>query len=129
MVGPADADDLAADTFLRASDALLSGRVDRPRSYLFRAAVRGAQNERRSRDRERARSMRAATPPRSHDTDELGHVRDAIRALSPRQRAVLFLAYWEDLTERQIAEELDLHVGTVRRHLHRAHHHLREALR
>jgi len=47
-------------------------------------------------------------------------VRSAIGALSPRQRAVVFLTYWEDLDERAVARRLDISVGSVRQHLHRA---------
>ena len=47
-------------------------------------------------------------------------VRDAIETLSPRQRAVVFLTYWEDLDERAVAHRLHISVGSVRQHLHRA---------
>lgn len=128
VVGPSDADDLAAETFLRCRDRLAAGRVLNPRAYLMRSAVNAAHNIRRSRDRERRRNATVAGVPLDGDRPELGHVRDAIRELSPRQRAVLYLAYWEDQTEAAIAEALGLHVGTVRRHLHRAHQKLRKAL-
>ena len=129
VVGSSDADDLAADTFLRCRDRIMSGHVRNPRSYLFRSAVHAAQNMRRSRAREYRRTVRAAAPQLHDEPQDLRHVRDAVRALSPRQRAVLYLAYWEDQTESQIADTLGLHIGTVRRHLHRAHQHLRKALR
>ncbi len=129
VVGPSDADDLAAETFLRCRERIMSGQVRNPRSYLFRSAVNAAQNMRRSRARESRRTVRVAAPPLEGERPHLGHVRDAVRALSPRQRAVLYLAYWEDQTESQIAETLGLHIGTVRRHVHRAHQHLRKALR
>jgi RNA polymerase sigma-70 factor (sigma-E family) len=38
----------------------------------------------------------------------------ALRELAPRQRAVLVLRYYEDLSEAQIAEVLNVRVGTVR---------------
>jgi RNA polymerase sigma factor (sigma-70 family) len=40
-------------------------------------------------------------------------VRGALARLSPRQRAVLVLRYFEDLTESQTAEILGISVGTV----------------
>jgi RNA polymerase sigma-70 factor (ECF subfamily) len=129
VVGPSDADDLAAETFLRCRDRIVSGRVRNPQSYLFRSAVHAAQNRRRSRAREYRRTILVAAPLLDGERPDLGHVRDAVRALSPRQRAVLYLAYWEDQTESQIAETLGLHIGTVRRHRHRAHQQLRKALR
>jgi RNA polymerase sigma-70 factor (sigma-E family) len=42
----------------------------------------------------------------------------ALRRLTPRQRAVLVLRFYEDLTETQVARELGLTVGTVKRHGH-----------
>lgn len=129
VIGPSDADDLAAETFLRCRDRLLAGQVASPQSYLFRSAVHAAHNMRRARDRDQRRTVRVAAPFVDDERPELGDVRDAVRALSPRQRAVMYLAYWEDQSESQIAETLGLHVGTVRRHLHRAHQHLRKTLR
>lgn len=129
VVGPADADDLASETFLRCVDRLVTGDVENPLSYLFRTAVRTAQNQRRARERDRRRAARASESVVVAESPEVGYVRDAVRALSPRQRAVLYLAYWEDMSESQIAEALGLHLGTIRRHLHRAHQHLRKALR
>mgnify|MGYP002620985780 CR=1 FL=1 len=40
---------------------------------------------------------------------------NALRALTPRQRAVIVLRYVEDLTEAQAAEVLGVTVGTVKR--------------
>ncbi|MFJ5261688.1 SigE family RNA polymerase sigma factor [Streptomyces sp. NPDC088387] len=54
----------------------------------------------------------------------------ALAALSARQRAVVVLRYWEDLTEQEIAEVLNCSVGTVKTHARRglealrAHPHL-----
>jgi RNA polymerase sigma factor (sigma-70 family) len=38
----------------------------------------------------------------------------AVSALPPRQRAVLVLRYYEDLTEQQIADVLGCRPGTVK---------------
>lgn len=42
----------------------------------------------------------------------------ALVALPPRQRAVVVLRFFEDLTGAQIAEVLAISVGTVRSQLH-----------
>lgn len=39
---------------------------------------------------------------------------DGLRLLPPRQRAVVVLRFWEDLTEAQTAETLGCSVGTVK---------------
>lgn len=52
----------------------------------------------------------------------------AVLALPPRQRAVMVLRYYEDLTESQIAETLGVAAGTVKSHSHAAHRRLLEVL-
>ena len=50
----------------------------------------------------------------------------ALRLLPPRQRAVIVLRYWADLTDTQIAAALGCSPGTVRSQLSRALAKLRE---
>jgi DNA-directed RNA polymerase specialized sigma24 family protein len=51
---------------------------------------------------------------------EVDETWDAVRRLPARQRAVVALRYWEDLSEAQIAATLDWPLGTVKSTLHRA---------
>jgi RNA polymerase sigma-70 factor (ECF subfamily) len=51
------------------------------------------------------------------DQEEVLH---AVRSLPLRQRQCVALRYYEDLTEAQIAETLDISQGSVKTHLHRA---------
>ncbi|KQR12436.1 sigma-70 family RNA polymerase sigma factor [Cellulomonas sp. Leaf334] len=44
----------------------------------------------------------------------------ALAALPPRQRACMVLRFYADLTVNQIAEDLGVSAGTVKRHLHDA---------
>lgn len=44
----------------------------------------------------------------------------ALRELPAKQRAVLVLRYYEDLSEQQIADALDCSIGTVKSHTSRA---------
>ncbi|WP_433349808.1 SigE family RNA polymerase sigma factor [Micromonospora sp. CA-111912] len=55
-------------------------------------------------------------------------VRDALRSLPARTRAVLVLRYWEDLTEAQTAQTLGCSVGTVKSLASRGIGRLRAAL-
>jgi RNA polymerase sigma-70 factor (sigma-E family) len=61
----------------------------------------------------------AADPELAHD------VRRALAGLSPRQRAVVVLRYFEDLTETETAAALGCSVGSVKTHHARALAHLR----
>ena len=79
----------------------------------------------------RGRRWRGEIPsdvlPEGEDPDG-GRDLDLVRALSglsPRQRAVLVLRYFEDLTETDTAAALGCSVGTVKAHHSRAIAHLR----
>jgi RNA polymerase sigma-70 factor (sigma-E family) len=47
-------------------------------------------------------------------SDDQDEVRRALRALPPRQRAVLVLRFYDDMSEAQIAETLGCRPGTVK---------------
>ena len=53
---------------------------------------------------------------------------DALERLNVPQRAVIFLVYWEDLTEVEVAQRLGISERTVRRRLAHARHTLGEVL-
>jgi RNA polymerase sigma-70 factor (ECF subfamily) len=53
-------------------------------------------------------------------------VADAVAGLSAPQATVLHLAFWEDLTQAQIAERTGWPLGTVKSHARRALLHLRD---
>src|ERR1700747_597408 len=52
--------------------------------------------------------------------DDRGALLDALRALGPRQRAVVVLRYWLDLSEAETAAALNCSVGTVKSQASRA---------
>ncbi|MEV0594157.1 SigE family RNA polymerase sigma factor [Nonomuraea cavernae] len=68
------------------------------------------------------------TSARATDTDLRHVLMEALRALPPRQRAVIVLRYWEDLSETQTAEVLGCAVGTVKSQASKALAKLRSAL-
>lgn len=53
---------------------------------------------------------------------------NALSRLPHRQREVLCLAFYEDLTQAQIAERTGMPLGTVKSHTRRGLRHLREAM-
>ncbi|GII75742.1 DNA-directed RNA polymerase sigma-70 factor [Sphaerisporangium rufum] len=54
-------------------------------------------------------------------------LRHALVVLSPKQRIVLYLRFYEDLPEAEVAARLGCSVGTVKRHTHDALKRLRTA--
>jgi RNA polymerase sigma-70 factor (ECF subfamily) len=61
----------------------------------------------------------------NHDVDR---ARAAMQALTPIQREALTLAYFDGLTQSQIAEQLDLPLGTVKTRIRDALKKLAETL-
>jgi RNA polymerase sigma-70 factor (sigma-E family) len=93
-------------------------RLEAPEAYLRRMAVNEVLNDRRL-ARRRHEITSAAPPERAGaggSDDALTHdeLWRAVTTLPPRQRAVLVLRYYEDLSEQQIAEALGCRPGTVK---------------
>lgn len=128
LVGSDDAQDVVASAVLRLLDRPPT-QVEKLRPFLYRAVANQARNHQRSEGRRRHREERVApresvaAPPEPYP-----EVREAIERLSVRQRAVVYLTYWEDLSEAAIADHLGIGAGSVRTHLARARRHLRRAL-
>jgi RNA polymerase sigma-70 factor (sigma-E family) len=60
------------------------------------------------------------SPDPAHRVAQRDQVLAALAGLPRRQRAVVVLRYWEDMTESQTAELLGCSIGTVRSQAHRA---------
>lgn len=78
-----------------------------------------------------AESLPGALPDRAAPVaeDEVENrlvLRAALATLGRRQRTVLVLRFYEDLTERQVADALGVSVGTVKSQTAKALRHLRE---
>lgn len=133
LVGPHAAPDLVADVFVRllARDDEWT-RVERPHAYLFGAVANRARMQHRTTWRRRRRDRAAFLSDRpdvggpSDDSDSGLDVSPALHRLSPQQRTLVYLAYWEDWTATDIAGRLGVSEGTVRRQLARARQKLRE---
>jgi RNA polymerase sigma-70 factor (sigma-E family) len=106
------------------------GRAQDPDAYVRRILINASNR----RFRKRRVSEQAADAPEPLADDSSQTIGDrallvtALRALGPRQRAVIVLRYWEDLTDTQIAAALGCSPGTVRSQLSRALARLREIL-
>ncbi|MER5332673.1 SigE family RNA polymerase sigma factor [Micromonospora sp. NPDC002717] len=90
------------------------GRGD-PHAYLRRMLVNGRVSWWR---RARRETLTAQTPdradPHAGPDGARRDLRDALMTLSHRQRTVIVLRYYLDLTERQVADELGCSVSTVK---------------
>lgn len=92
-----------------------------PEAYTRRALV----NQYISWKRRLQREWPSATPPEhgaSYDEETVDRImlRQALAKLTRKQRAVIVLRFWEDLTETQTAEALGCSVGNVKSQTHRA---------
>ncbi|MET7460815.1 SigE family RNA polymerase sigma factor [Nonomuraea sp. NPDC005501] len=105
-------------------------RADSPEPYVRRVIVNTAISRARRRKILSIIPTRVLpeTPARSADVDLRHVLMDALRDLPPRQRAVVVLRYWEDLSEAQAAEVLGCSVGTVKSQASKALAKLRTAL-
>ncbi|MEW1846235.1 SigE family RNA polymerase sigma factor [Nonomuraea angiospora] len=105
-------------------------RRDTVEPYVRRVIINTAISRARRRAILKIIPMRVPPERAARSTDvDLRHVlMDALRALPPRQRAVVVLRYWEDLSETQTAEVLGCTLGTVKSQASKAMAKLRTAL-
>ena len=121
------AEDVAQAAFARAYASW--SRVSRtgdPDAYVRRIVIN--ENNSRFRRRRVAESLVDAVPersgPRAADTadalSDSAALLKALRRLGPRQRAVIVLRFWMDMSEAETAAALDCSVGTVKSQASRA---------
>src|ERR1700729_3781401 len=142
-----EADSATQDTFLKAWQAfqrLEAKSLDDPGKWLTRIAVNTCLDRLRSRrwqfwrkrpkaeDESAILNLAAATTPNAEDQFFARQIAQrlslALTRLSLRQRAAFTLRHYEDRSLAEIAEILNLDVGTVKVHLFRATEKLREEL-
>jgi RNA polymerase sigma-70 factor (sigma-E family) len=108
-------------------------RMDQPRAYARRILVNLALDGARGRARRRG-ELEAGTSASPITVDPLpaldtrAELLQGLGQLPVRQRAVLVLRYFNDLTEAQVAEVLGCSTGTVKSSASRGLARLREAL-
>jgi RNA polymerase sigma-70 factor (sigma-E family) len=85
-------------------------------AYARKVVVRTflAENRRLWRKREQVTQTLPEPPVSDGDTDQRLLVEAALATVPPRQRAVLVLRYWNDLSVEDTAEVLDCSAGTVK---------------
>jgi RNA polymerase sigma-70 factor (sigma-E family) len=93
-------------------------RLDSPEAYVRRMAVNEVLNTRRT-AHVRREVVQAEVPDAADAVSDDGalvhdEMWQAVQSLPPRQRAVLVLRYYEDLSEQQIADVLGCRPGTVK---------------
>jgi len=144
------AEDLSQETFVKALNAIESYRPEfKFSSWIFKIANNAAIDHLRRRELQTLSidgSPHAQTPEAMEATAlqigardpgplanvearELGgHIEEAIAQLRPEYRACILLRHVEGRPYEEIAEMLDLPLGTVKTYIHRARNELRKAL-
>ena len=97
-VGPVDAADVVSRALTRLLDSGTLERAVNVRAVLYQAVLWEAQSWRRSAWRRRRREQTADHNEAVTMPDVAPEVLAAVRELSPQQRAVTYLTYWEDMT-------------------------------
>ena len=142
-----EADSATQDTFLKAWQAMNKAEfkeLEDAGRWVTRIAVNTCLDRLRSRrwqfwrkrpnqeDEQSILELAAAADPNAEDRLFAGQIGrrldDALEKLSIRQRAAFTLRHYEDRSLAEIAEILNLDVGTVKVHLFRAIQKLREEL-
>ncbi|MFN8645748.1 MAG: sigma-70 family RNA polymerase sigma factor [Gemmatimonadales bacterium] len=144
------AEDLAQETFIKALNAIGSYRPEfKFSSWIFKIAnnaaidqlrrrevdtlsIDGAPNATSADDIEATALQvgdKGETPLAELEARELGtHIERAIAQLRPEYRSCIMLRHVEGLAYEEIAQLLDLPLGTVKTYIHRARHELRDML-
>ncbi len=151
LLGDADAAaDATQETFLKAFERLHQHRGGSFRSWLLRIVTNTCYDMLRKRQRHPTRSLEGGlSDGEETDMDRLAHlqseeaspeemalraevyrvVEEGLQHLSPEHRTIIVLSDVEGLSYEEIAEVLDIPIGTVKSRLSRARARLRDYLR
>lgn len=135
----AEAEDLTQDIFLNLARSAFDPRRGSLRTYLSILArsrcldrLRSWRSRQRSLERGRVelQGNPAADPALEQlaQAEQVVEVQTALAELSESQRQVLKMAYYEGMSQTEIAKQLDLPLGTVKARARRALLRLRELL-
>ena len=116
------AEEAMAEAFARAISR--TGTIRDPVAWIYRTAFRLANEELQAERRRGPSPTDAETAP----PPELSGLIEALRRLSPNQRAAIVLRHVLDLDIAEVAHRMGTAQPTVRVHLHRGRKRLRELL-
>ena len=130
------AEDAAQEAFVRAWQHLPTYQPRSPfRNWVYRIAInaaldtlRAVRQEREPVDADAAASADDGPEALVERAEQAEGVRQAVLNLPPASRAVLVLREYEGLSYREIADTLDIPIGTVMSRLNYARERLRQAL-
>ncbi len=127
LVGsPAVAEEVVQDAFAVVSERWET--LERPGGYLRTSVVNGCAQVLRRRATEDKASRRIAVVDTIELPIHLLELKDALDRLNQRQRIVVVLRYFVDISDEEIAEVIGVEPSTVRSLAHRAFAVLREEL-
>jgi RNA polymerase sigma-70 factor, ECF subfamily len=132
----ADAADVTQQAFVRAFKGLVSfRRAATVRSWLYRIAINCALSWLRDHRREQpteiaedALAEAAVAPTKISDGQDAARLRDAVALLPPKQRMVLELRVFDDLSFKEVAELAECTENTAKVNFHYAVKRLRDIL-
>jgi RNA polymerase sigma-70 factor, ECF subfamily len=120
----AEAEEALQEVFLNVYRSLASYQPERAAfsTWLYRITVNHCLNRRRGRrwpwlSLEQLPAGTGATPSPEHALSETDEVRGALRRLSGKLRATVVLRFYADLSYAEIAQVLDIPIGTVKSRL------------
>ncbi|MGD2102120.1 MAG: sigma factor-like helix-turn-helix DNA-binding protein [Acidimicrobiia bacterium] len=123
LVGPSEGEDIVMTVVGRTLKRVRLSDLDNPKGYLLKAVL----NEARGLGR-RASSVQLGDVLTEGADPGMAEVVDVLMALPTRQRAAIYLHYWEGLGVSDTAQAMGVGPGTVKRYLHLARKKLKGVL-
>ena len=130
----ADAEDIFQTTFLRFyASHIPFGNPEHEKAWLLRVCINACKDLQKSAWRTKVSAMSDEfdapdTSARKEATPQEEALDEAMQGLSPEQRTVVHLHYFEGFSTGETAQILGMRSATVRSHLHRARIAMRNAL-
>ena len=124
--------DLTQEAFVRVYKRWVLIRSDEAPAYMRRTIVNLVKDRHRraliGAVRLPGQMTSTSEPARTGQVDDWIYLAGVLRSLPPARRAAVVLRFYEDMSEREIAETLNRPLGTVKSDLHRALKELRHLM-